>query len=61
MTTVDEIHHARSWSLTQAQTDHPSASGLRSATLSIANNDADENPYDFAIQGTGLTALESWR
>ena len=32
----------------------PSASGLRSATVSIANDDSDENPYDFAIQGTGV-------
>jgi hypothetical protein len=31
----------------------PSATGLRSATVSIANNDPDENPYNFAIQGTG--------
>src|SRR5206468_230002 len=31
----------------------PSATGTRSATLSIANDDADENPYDFAIQGAG--------
>jgi len=31
----------------------PSATGLRSATISIANDDADENPYDFVIQGTG--------
>jgi hypothetical protein len=31
----------------------PSAVGLRSATISIANDDADENPYNFAIQGTG--------
>jgi hypothetical protein len=31
----------------------PSASGLRTATLSIANDDSDENPFDFAIQGTG--------
>jgi len=29
----------------------PSASGLRSATVNIASNDADEDPYDFAIQG----------
>jgi len=34
----------------------PSATGLRSATISIANDDADENPYDFAIQGAGVTA-----
>lgn len=31
----------------------PSATGLRSATVSIANDDANENPYNFAIQGTG--------
>jgi len=34
----------------------PSAVGLRSATLSLANNDADENPFDFSIQGTGTLA-----
>jgi Carboxypeptidase regulatory-like domain/Abnormal spindle-like microcephaly-assoc'd, ASPM-SPD-2-Hydin/Protein of unknown function (DUF3616) len=34
----------------------PSAAGLRSATVNIANNDADENPYDFAVQGTGLAS-----
>ena len=32
---------------------NPSAVGLRQATLSIANDDADENPYTFSIQGTG--------
>ncbi|MCP4438994.1 MAG: choice-of-anchor D domain-containing protein, partial [Aureispira sp.] len=31
----------------------PSAAGLRSATVSIANDDADENPYNFSIQGNG--------
>jgi hypothetical protein len=31
----------------------PSGTGTRSATLSIGNDDANENPYDFAIQGTG--------
>lgn len=31
----------------------PSGYGLRTATISIANNDSDENPYTFAIQGTG--------
>ncbi len=31
----------------------PSAVGLRTATVSIANDDADENPYNFSIQGTG--------
>jgi hypothetical protein len=31
----------------------PTAIGLRTANISIANNDTNENPYDFAIQGTG--------
>ena len=35
----------------------PTASGLRTATLSIANDDNDENPYDFAIQGTGVAEV----
>ncbi|WP_395052633.1 choice-of-anchor D domain-containing protein [Flavobacterium sp.] len=33
---------------------NPTASGVRTATLSIVNNDSNENPYDFAIQGTGI-------
>ncbi len=32
----------------------PSAINNRTATISIANNDTDENPYDFAIQGFGI-------
>ncbi|MCB1209949.1 MAG: choice-of-anchor D domain-containing protein, partial [Verrucomicrobiales bacterium] len=34
----------------------PSTTGLRTATVSIANNDADESPFTFAIQGTGLNS-----
>jgi len=34
---------------------NPSAEGLRTATLSIANDDLNENPYNFSISGTGLT------
>ena len=34
----------------------PSGEGLRGATISIANNDSDENPYDFAIQGMGMNS-----
>ena len=34
----------------------PSADGVRNATISIANNDANENPYNFAIQGAGVTS-----
>ncbi len=37
-------------------TFNPSVVGTRSATLSIANNDGDENPYNFSIQGTGANA-----
>ena len=33
----------------------PSAPGLRTASLSIANDDDDEAPYDFDIQGNGVT------
>jgi hypothetical protein len=32
----------------------PSSLGLKTAAISIVNNDANENPYDFAIQGTGI-------
>ncbi len=33
----------------------PAAPGLRSATVSIGSNDADESPFQFAVQGAGLT------
>lgn len=31
----------------------PSTSGVRQATIRMTNNDPDENPFTFAIQGTG--------
>jgi hypothetical protein len=34
----------------------PSSSGVRTATINLASDDCDENPYDFAIQGTGVVA-----
>jgi hypothetical protein len=37
----------------------PRTPGLHEATVSIANNDSDENPYTFAIQGTGASAAPS--
>ncbi|MFO1497745.1 MAG: choice-of-anchor D domain-containing protein [Verrucomicrobiota bacterium] len=38
----------------------PSVRGLRSATVTIANNDLSENPYNFAVQGAGfLTGRET--
>lgn len=36
---------------------NPSAIGLRNAILNIQNNDTNENPYTFAIQGGGSTAI----
>ncbi len=32
------------------------AHGLRTASLTIANSDSDEDPYIYSIQGTGITA-----
>jgi hypothetical protein len=40
-------------STTFVVTFNPSALGLRTATISIGNDDTDENPYDYSIQGTG--------
>jgi hypothetical protein len=34
----------------------PSARGLRTATISITNNDSTENPYTFTVQGGGIAA-----
>ncbi len=32
----------------------PSVNGLSTGTISIANDDSDENPYNFSIQGIGV-------
>jgi hypothetical protein len=37
-------------------TFNPSAIGVRNAVISIANNDSDENPYNFNIQGFGTSS-----
>tara|TARA_R110002073_G_scaffold139232_2_gene289351 strand:- start:125075 stop:128854 length:3780 start_codon:yes stop_codon:yes gene_type:complete len=47
---------AAAGSSTFAITFNPSALGIRTATISIANDDADENPYNFDIQGEGIDA-----
>ena len=41
-------------STTFVVTFNPAAAGVRNATLTIDNTDADENPYDFAVRGTGV-------
>jgi hypothetical protein len=37
----------------------PGATGIRSATLNIANNDSNENPYTVILQGSGVALPES--
>lgn len=37
----------------------PLAAGIRNATVSIANTDSNENPYIFAIRGTGICVASS--
>lgn len=47
---------------------HPGADGSRSAVLHLASNDADENPFDFELEGMGaavplpaiLTSGDTW-
>lgn len=46
-------------STTFAVTFNPNAVFTRVATINIVNNDSDENPYTFAIQGTGLLDNDS--
>jgi subtilisin-like proprotein convertase family protein len=38
----------------------PTAAGLHTATVRIANDDSNENPYDFVIQGTGTQEQTGW-
>ena len=37
---------------------NPSEGGTASATITIDNNDSDENPYAFTVQGAGTVAAE---
>ncbi len=36
----------------------PTSAGLKTAALHIANNDANENPFDITLTGTGVTGPE---
>jgi hypothetical protein len=56
VTTVPSSSIAIKDSTTFQITFKPSAVGLRSATLSIISNDADESLYHIQIQGTGIAA-----
>jgi Repeat of unknown function (DUF5650)/IPT/TIG domain len=46
-------------STTFQATFDPVATGTRTAIVSLANNDADENPSSFSIEGTGYTTSEA--
>lgn len=46
-------------SVTFTVTFTPTVSGTRVATVTLANNDGDKNPYTFAIQGTGQTVPDT--
>jgi hypothetical protein len=52
VTTIPSSSVATSGNTTFVITFAPTAAGTRTATVSIANNDSDENPYNFMIQGT---------
>ena len=39
-------------------TYNPSSIGSSSAEVSIANNDTDENPFNFIVEGNGISAAE---
>ena len=50
-------------STTFSVTFDPSANGLRAATVTVSNSDTNDNPYTFAIQGTGISTtngLVAW-
>ncbi len=59
ITAIPSSTIAASSSTTFQVTFDPSAVGLRTATLTIANDDSDEGTYTFAIQGTGVNSNTS--
>jgi hypothetical protein len=54
VTAIPSASIAASGSTTFQITFNPSSPGLRSASISIVNDDSNENPYNFDIQGTGV-------
>ncbi|MFD1614152.1 choice-of-anchor D domain-containing protein [Gelatiniphilus marinus] len=58
VTTAPASTVSASGSTTFTITFNPTVTGLRTATVSIDNDDSDENPYSFNIQGTGTTTLQ---
>ena len=54
VSTVPDTIISISGSTTFQVTFNPGALGLRTAEISISNDDSDENPFNFSIQGTGI-------
>ncbi len=57
VTTIPSSSISSGSNTTFAITFNPSGAGLRTANVTILNDDSDENPYNFNIQGRGFTAL----
>lgn len=53
VTSIPSSSISASGSTTFQVSFNPSAVGTRTASISIANDDSNENPYNFSIQGTG--------
>lgn len=51
---TDPLPHTTGNTTTFTVAFNPTATGVRSATISIDNDDANENPYDFVVKGTGI-------
>ena len=56
VTSIPNTSIAASGSTVLQITFNPGDKGTRIASVSIANNDSDENPYNFDIQGTGANS-----
>ncbi|RZJ33192.1 MAG: choice-of-anchor D domain-containing protein, partial [Flavobacterium sp.] len=54
ITTAPATSLASNVATTLGITFNPSATGVRTALVTIVNNDSNENPYTFAIQGNGV-------
>ena len=57
LTTIPSTPIAAAGNTTFNITFDPSSIGLKTATVSIANDDSDENPYTFTVQGIGTAAV----
>ncbi|GGP06566.1 hypothetical protein GCM10010992_27080 [Cloacibacterium rupense] len=59
VTVIPSTPVAASGTTTFEITFNPSATGTRNASVSIANNDSNENPYNFNITGVGINSAET--